>query len=191
MRFKIIAAMLVTFAITLTGCGSDESDGESGSSPQQSATDLTTQQFDTAWQDALDKARDKFDGDVNKIELEPNDAGNYVYKVELLSDTQKFAMQVDANSGEIVDKKTEDLDSDERGTERRDERIDLQKVISLEDAMKTALNVHDGPVSKWKLEGDRAGAQYEFDIGTSNGEDREIQINAASGDVIHGEDGED
>src|SRR5699024_1749424 len=116
---------------------SDVDDGSSSSQNQQnqqsqqnqSSTDLTKQEFDVAWQDALDDARDEFDGDVNKIELEPNDAGNYVYKIELLSDTQKFAMQVDATSGETVNKKTEDLESDERGAERREERIDLQKVI--------------------------------------------------------------
>ena len=68
------------------------------------------------------------------------------------------------------------------------EPIDLQKVIPLDKAMKTALDVQDGPVNKWKLEGDRGGAQYEFDIGTSNGEDREVQIDATSGEVKHDED---
>jgi len=200
MRLTIIAAILLACTMALTGCGDDNSDNGSSSSQSQqnqqnqqdqqnqSSTDLTKQEFDVAWQDALDDARDEFDGDVNKIELEPNDAGNYVYKIELLSDTQKFAMQVDATSGETVNKKTEDLESDERGAERREERIDLQKVIPLDKAMKTALDVQDGPVNKWKLEGDRGGAQYEFDIGTSNGEDREVQIDATSGEVKHDED---
>src|SRR5699024_7886052 len=197
MRLTIIAAILLACTMALTGCGDDNSDDGSSSSQSQqnqqdqqnqSSTDLTKQEFDVAWQDALDDARDEFDGDVNKIELEPNDAGNYVYKIELLSDTQKFAMQVDANSGETVNKKTEDLESDERGTARREERIDLQKVIPLNKARKAASDVQDGPVNKWKLEGDRGGAQYEFDIGTSDGEDREVQSDATSGDVIQDED---
>src|SRR5690625_3598284 len=175
MRFTIFAAILLACAVALTGCGGDDSDGGTGSSASQSpsgqdqsSTDLTKKQFDIAWQDAMDQARDEFDGDVNKIELEPNDAGNYVYKIELLSDTQKFALQVDANSGDTVNKKTEDLDSDERGTERREERINLDKVIPLKKAMKAALDVQNGPVNKWKLEGDRGGDRKSTRLNSSH-----------------------
>src|SRR5699024_1749423 len=63
------------------GSSSSQNQQNQQSQQNQSSTDLTKQEFDVAWQDALDDARDEFDGDVNKIELEPNDAGNYVYKI--------------------------------------------------------------------------------------------------------------
>lgn len=67
--------------------------------PNPDAVDLRTENFPVSWQDALDKARAKFQGDVSKIELE-QEGGRYVYKVELLSDMQKYAIQLDARSGD-------------------------------------------------------------------------------------------
>ena len=174
-----------TYSATQPAAGASAT--ESGSADASGPIDLANHQFPVSWQDALQKAQDKFDGDVSKIELEQSDTGDYEYKVELLSDQQKYAAQVDANSGDVIDEKTDDFDQDKVGTEREQKSIDMDSVVSLEDAMKTATGAQDGRVNKWKLEGKESGPQYEFDIDkTDNPQDgdREVQVDAKSGDVI-------
>lgn len=158
-------------------------------SPGSQKSDLSQTSFDTSWQDAVDSAKKKFSGEVSKIELEANDAGRYAYKVEVINDTQKYETHIDANSGEVINEETDDLDDDERGTEKDKKRLDLDKVVSLDDAMKTAQQEQAGAVNKWKLEGTSAGPRYEFDI-TPDGanEDREIKVDAISGKLVPGDD---
>lgn len=159
----------------------------SSSSPDASGpVDLAEHTFPVSWQDALKKAQDKFDGDVSKIELEQSDTGTYEYKIELLSDKQKYAMQVDANSGDVISEKTDDFDEDKIGSERQKKRVDMDDVVSLDQAMDAAKGAHDGPINKWKLEGKDSGAQYEFDIDKGSnpqGGDYEVQVDAKSGKV--------
>ena len=177
------AAAAETYSATMPGT---ESPSASGSADASGPMDLANHEFPVSWQDALKKAQDKFDGDVSKIELEPSDTGNYEYKIELLSDQQKYAAQVDANSGDVVNEKTDDFDGDKVGTERQQKRIDMDSVVSLDKAMDAAKGAHDGPINKWKLEGKESGPQYEFDIGKSDNPqdgDYEVQVDAKTGEV--------
>lgn len=156
---------------------------------QGQGTDLAEAHFDTTWQEALDIAKENFSGDVSKIELEPNDAGRYSYKIELISDKEEYSAHIDANSGELITEDLDDLDSDEQGTERQEKRIDLDKVVSLDKAMDTARAEQSGPVTKWKLEGEATGPQYEFDINREGAQgDREVHVDAMSGKILPGED---
>lgn len=180
---------------SMTSPEGSTSDGES--SPQESSSDsgggdetdvnkvdLANQKFDLTWKDALDKAKDNFDGDVSKIELEV-EGKVYAYKIELLSDTEKYEYEIDANTGDVLEQETDDLDKDEVKSERKNHSIDLDKVISVEDAMKTALGEQDGRVKEWKIEGKTAGPRYEFDIEKSGStDDVEIKVDAISGDII-------
>ncbi|WP_443095802.1 PepSY domain-containing protein [Rothia koreensis] len=192
MRRTLVVGASLALAAGLAGCGDDDTDHKSSSSSSASTSasgasseDLSTKKFPVTWNDALKTAQDKFDGDVSKIELEKGASGKYEYKIELLSDQQKYAIQVDADSGDTVNEKTEDLDKDEVQSERKSDRIDMSSVISLDEAMKKAKQVQDGPINKWKIEGKDRGPQYEFDIdSTSGSEDHEVQIDAHSGDHI-------
>lgn len=146
--------------------------------------DLASQKFDLTWQDALDQANEIFDGDVSKIELEVEN-GVYAYKIELLSDTQEFEYEINANTGEVLDQETDDLDQDEVETERQNKAIDLSQVVSVENAMQTALGEQDGRVKEWKIEGKSSGPRYEFDIeqpGSTS--DVEIEVDAISGEIV-------
>lgn len=165
-----------------SGTGSASTSSADASGP----IDLADHKFPVSWQDALKTAQDKFDGEVSKIELEQSDTGTWEYKIELLSDTQKYAMQEDANSGEVLAEKTDDFDGDKIGSERQKKRLDMADVVSLDEAMNAALGTHDGPINKWKLEGKDSGAQYEFDIDKNDnpqGDDYEVQVDAKSGKV--------
>ncbi|MGK4219120.1 PepSY domain-containing protein [Kocuria marina] len=146
--------------------------------------DLSQHDFPVTWEDALHKAQDRFNGDVSKIELESRDGGGYEYKVELMSDAEKYAVQIDADSGEIVSEKTDSLD--DGAAERQEKTFSLDGLVSLDDAMNTATEAQDGPVNKWKVEGKESGPRYEFDITDpqGSGEDHEVQVDARSGKVV-------
>lgn len=135
-------------------------------------------------QDALTAARDKFSGDVSKIELETQQAGGLEYKIELVSADSEYAVQFDADSLEKLSEKRDDLGDDTE--ENRKKTFDPATLISLEDAASAAREQQNGVITKWKIEGkDNGVVQYEFDIqldGASG--DTEVQINAKDGSVI-------
>ncbi|GAB2662614.1 PepSY domain-containing protein [Nocardia goodfellowii] len=195
MRTGILVCCVVAAAIT--GCGSD-SDQDSAtttsmsvSGPTTSATapiDLAHHNFRVSYTDALDAARKKFDGTVTKVELEPESVNGreiYVYKVELMSDSQKYAAQLSADDGGFVTEKTDDLDADEVGRARTEDAVDLDAAVPLNEAMDTATKARPGTVEKWKIEGKNGSAQYEFDLRTPGDadEDYEVQVDAYSGQL--------
>lgn len=206
MRKTLVGSVVVAAAVILGGCsGNDDaspppasttspapesspstSSPSAGSSlaPNPDAVDLATVTFPVSWQDALDKARAKFQGDVSKIELEQEE-GRYAYKVELLSDTQKYAVALDARSGDVLSNETDDFDKDKVGSERQKKRVDLEQVVPLKQATDAAHQTRDGRIKKLKLEGTSGGAQYEFDIakGGSGDGDYEVQVDAKTGKV--------
>ena len=145
--------------------------------------DLSQHTFPVSWQDALKKAQDRFSGDVAKVELEKREGGGYEYKIELRSDTQKYAVQVDAESGKIVSEKTDD--ESDGDTERQEKSVDLDEVVDLDKAMDAAQQARSGAVTAWKIEGTSGGPQYEFDITDPQNtrEDHEVQVDARSGKV--------
>lgn len=156
---------------------------ESSSSAFPAAVDLYKHEFGTSWQEALQKARSQFDGDVAEIELD-RFRGIYQYKVGLISDAKEFTIHVNADSGKATMQKTENLDQDEIKTKRREESINLDKIVDLRPAMDTARTVHNGPITEWKLEGGKAGPQYEFDIAKPGGGDYEVHVDARTGKAI-------
>lgn len=134
-----------------------------------------------SWQEALAAARATFDGEVVKIELEPED-GMLEYTVELYSATQRFTADYDANTLAERSSKIKDLDGD---TDRT--RIfSMDDVIPPEDAAAIARDQQDGAIVEWKIEGkDHGRVRYEFDILPPGAhDDVEVTIDAITGDII-------
>lgn len=202
MRAAMITPFVVAAAVVTASCGNDSPDTSTtsttagittiNSTPTTGANvaqiDLAHHTFPVSAQDALGTARKNFDGTVTKIELERegvNAQNIYVYKVELMSDTEKYAAQVSADSGAIVAEKKEPLDADEQGTERTKEAVNLDSAVPLNQAMDTASKARPGRIEKWKIEGKNNTAQYEFDIESpgTNDEDYEVQVDAYSGQL--------
>lgn len=201
MKAVLITPIVVAVAVAAAACGNDSNEKPtsppigtsvvSGSAPagaDSAPVDLARHSFAVSPQDVLGAAKQKFAGTLTKLELEPEGAGprtTYVYKVELMSDTEKYSTQLTADSGAVVSERKENLDADERGTERRREAVDFARAVPLNDAMATATKAHPGRVGKWKIEGKDNSAQYEFDIqgpGDAD-EDYEVQVDAYSGQL--------
>lgn len=218
-RISSAIAISAVLGLVVAGCSSNDDDASSPSAPssvetteqqdtesesksEESSTsetpdnsavnaeeiDLADHTFDLRWSDALDQARAEFGGDVSKIELELEGKA-YAYKVELVSDDQKFEYQIDANTGEVLEQETEDFSSDKVKTERKAKAVDITKVVDLDHAMETALAEQDGRIKEWKLEGSSSGPRYEFDIEkVGSTDDVEIKIDALSGDLLPSDD---
>lgn len=165
----------------------DTAEDETTTSPDSddtSSDDVVANPPEKSWKDALDAAKDEFDGDVTKIELEQRDSGGLEYKIELMSSDTKFSIQFDADSLEVLS--TDEDDLGDEAEEKRSKIFDPADMIDLEDAAETARGEADGIIEEWKIEGkDDGRVQYEFDI-ARDGEsgDTEVQVDAKTGELL-------
>ncbi|SEB45779.1 Uncharacterized membrane protein YkoI [Paramicrobacterium humi] len=190
----------LTLALVLTGCGSAGGTDVPGASSQPTSsskpsaeessphsdkgedTDLATAEFSLSWEDALDQAKQKFDGDVSSIEL-GWESTQFVYTVKLLSDTEEYKTLIGADSGEVLNEETEAMDKDDVA-EKSAEVIDISKIVPWTKARDAALDAVTGRIDEWKLEGTGKGPHYQFDIAPGAGHDIEVTIAAYTGEVV-------
>lgn len=159
--------------------------GSGSSSPGGSAdVDLAQHQPRTSWQQALGIAQDKFDGRPISIELGIERDG-LVYTVELVSDSQEYEIEIDAEDAAVLAESTDALDEDEAKA-AEGKVIDTPGIIAVSDAMAAATESTPGRVTEWKLARNSGGVYYEFDIvAGSRSEDTEVHVDATSGKVIN------
>lgn len=155
---------------------------ESSTSEASSGKDIVNNPPQASWQDALNKAQEKFDGKPAKIELEHDDSGALVYKIELISGMDKHAVQYSAEDLTEISDKEKTLDDGED----QNKAFDIGDVVSLDQAVATAREHTAGDITSWKIEGKDTGrVQYEFDILPSGAEDDvEVQVDALDGSLI-------
>ena len=152
------------------------------SSDKTRDTDLADAEFALSWEDALDIANEQFDGDLYSVGLDW-ERTQFAYTVKLVSDTDEYEVEIDADSGDVLAEETESLDDDD-AAEKTSEIIDVEQVVPWSDALDAALNEADGRIDEWKLEGTEQGAQYQFDIDQPSGEDLEVSIDAYTGEFL-------
>lgn len=195
----VLAAAAVALSLTLAGCtGADAPKDDSGSSsdpmpngkahegnvntgPKQ-GSDLATTEFDTSWHDAVETAQSNFDGELTEVELNWYKE-RYAYTIEMVSDTKEYTTHIEASTGDMLDDRGEGFDSDDKA-EKQSEVLDLDNIVSWDDALATALDAQNGTVNEWKLEGTESGPHWQFDIDAESGEDYEVTVDAVSGDLI-------
>lgn len=199
---------VAALGLALTGCagGSDDVSDDRDTAPESSPTeqetapsgsddggsvtergaDLATTDFATSWEDALATGRSGFDGELAEIVLDWQ-RDRYAYTIELVSDTEEYEVRVDADTGEAFDEQSETIDSDDVA-EKQNEVVDVDAVVSWDDALQTALGARDGTVTEWKLEGTEQGPQYQFDIESGDAEDAEVTVDAESGELLEMDD---
>lgn len=197
----VASAAAVALTLVLAGCSSGSADPQA-TTQSNSATssaaptddggraamgaDLAVTSFAISWSDAVDTAMDNFDGQLAEIELDWS-RDRYAYKIELVSDTEEYEVRVDADTGEQFDERTEPIESDDLA-EKQAEVVDINEIISWDDALAAALDAQAGTVNEWKLEGTQQGPQYQFDIDDDSGEDYEVSIDAKTGKLLGADD---
>lgn len=139
--------------------------------------DLAEVDFNTDAQAAIDKSADEVgDGVVHALEIDwDEDYSAWVWSVKTLVGTTDFKVKIDADTGEILKKESDDTDD-------KEEAIDLNSPMTPEDAQQKALAEQDGAIRSWKLEWDDGRREYQFDIGDID-DTVEVTVDVESGNV--------
>ena len=103
--------------------------------------------------------------------------GAAVYDIELVDSAQEYEIRVDAVSGEIVGRKSE-----------QKANLPAKSAISLTQAVETAEGQGKGKVVEADLDGRRDGSVvYEIEVINSDGSRYDIDVSAADGTVLRSE----
>ncbi len=153
-------------------------DSETADDATERDVDLATHAFALTPQQAIAKGTaEAGDGIVHSIELDwsqHHDA--WVYELDILVGNIDHDIDLDADTGEI-------LDHDRDDTDDKEQVINLDSPMNWETARDKALDAVQGRITSWKLEWDDDYTSYEFDIEDSSGDETEVEINVDTGAV--------
>lgn len=124
------------------------------------------------------------DTDITSIDLDTS-FGHFFYKIEGVNDLKEYEIKVDAATKEIREREEEDLDADEKnGVKRQEEKLDLSKLLTLDEVTKIALEqTQGGQATDWDL--DREGALTYWEVDVENGkQEATVKIHAQTGEVL-------
>lgn len=168
-----------------TGGSSDDSSGDDADEePSESAAaesaglaadaDLSSESPSVSPEDAISTAqKEAGDGTVHAIELDYDERDSaWQYEVQILKGNTDNDIEIDAETGEIVD-------TEKDSTDDREEPIDLNDPLSLDEALELAQDESSGRLVSWKLEHDDGRAEYQFDY-DDKGEETEITVDVDS-----------
>ncbi len=136
---------------------------------------------------SLDEAQEialkAIDGNVTKAKKERDDGIDY-YDFEIISDNQKYEIEVDANTGKII-KNEKDTDYVPSSNEASQNNNSQATTISIDEAQRIAMEKvgNNGYLVKCELDIDDGIQKYEIEIKNGNIE-YEIDIDAISGEII-------
>ena len=136
---------------------------------------------------SLDEAQEialkAIDGKVTKAKKERDDGIDYYY-FEIISDNQKYEIEVDANTGKII-KNEKDTDYVPSSNEASQNNNSQATTISIDEAQRIAMEKvgNNGYLVKCELDIDDGIQKYEIEIKNGNIE-YEIDIDAISGEII-------
>lgn len=163
----------------------------SSSSTKQSAVKESTIKTDTSKiKLSQTEALKKFDSQFKNKKIKSIDLkleGNqYIYEIDAIDSTKEYTASINAENGEVSHTHSESLDLDDR----HEKTLNLNSVISREEASKIAEKHANGTSQEWKLEQD--GNTAYWDIEVSNGTHlTEVKINAQTKHIVHSENDDD
>ncbi|WP_311406685.1 PepSY domain-containing protein [Liquorilactobacillus uvarum] len=178
----------------LAGCSSNNQDAASSSSSSEITSSKTNQKsvLDDKVKVSANQVIEIYqkaypDTDITSIELDST-FGKYYYEVEGVDDNNEYSLRVDASSKTVSQKKQEQLDNDEKnGTKRNEDKLNLDKLISVEEAADIAEKAAgSGSASEWTLDKDMDTTYWEVQV--KNGSKQvEVKVNAQTGKVLEKE----
>lgn len=123
--------------------------------------------------EAITAAQENFDGILESVSYEEDD-GEYYYEVKLENEKEEYEVKLNEKDLTVIEEERED-DNNERSFKKL-EAAHEEKIISLEEAQKIALEQVDGEVKDWDYDVD--DFNYDFEIG-----DRDVEVDAKTGKV--------
>lgn len=187
------AALIGALAIGTAACSNNDNSQSTQSSKvekskkdtkkavNQNETKLKQAKIDLSQSDAVKKFDDKYPNkQIKSIDLKQEN-GSYVYEIDGFDKSNEYSTIIDANTGKLLQSHSEKLDLDDQNQKS----LDLNKVISRNEATKIAEKNADGVSKEWKLELDDDDATAYWDVEVSDGtKSSEVKINAISKKVV-------
>lgn len=144
---------------------------------------LNEQDFKVPYTDAVSIFKDKYkDADIVDLSLE-GDLNKFVYTVEGVDDNNEYKMKIDANTKDVLQDKTEKLDSEDLNGAARKEKLDLNDIITPQKAMEIALKEQNGMVKEWSLDKDLDVTFYKIRIDKDKNE-YDIKVDSKKGTIL-------
>lgn len=127
------------------------------------------------------------DSDITSLELDTS-FGAYYYKIEGVNDTTEFEIKVDGVTKKVEKEREEQLDRDEQnGVKRREDKIDIQNLLSIEKAAEIAVQqVGGGTATDWDLDKDLGITFWEVTV-ENNQQETTVKMNAQTGEILETE----
>lgn len=146
----------------------------SSSSGLPKDADLSKDTPSVAPKDAIATAKKEAkDGTVHAIELDFDERDRaWQYEVKILKGSTEFDVEIDAETGDLVDVEKDSTDDKEKA-------IDLSNPMAFDEALKLAQDKASGRLDGWKLESDDGRIEYQFDF-DDEGEETEISVDVES-----------
>ncbi|TLQ20158.1 PepSY domain-containing protein [Lactobacillus helveticus] len=187
------AALIGTLAIGTVACSNDDHSESTQSSKvekskkntkkavKQNETKLKRTKIDLSQKDAVDKFDAKYPNkQIKSIDLKQEN-GTYVYEIDGFDKTNEYTATIDADTGKVLHSHSEKLDLDDR----HQKALDLNSVISRDEATKIAEKHADSVSKEWNLELDEDDGKAYWDVEVSDGtKSTEVKINATNKDVV-------
>lgn len=187
------AALIGALAIGTVACSNDDYSESTQSSKvekskkstkkavKQNETKLKRAKIDLSQKDALDKFDAKYPNkQIKSIDLKQEN-GTYVYEIDGFDKTNEYTATIEADNGKVLHSHSEKLDVDDR----HQKALDLNSVISRDEATKIAEKHADGVSKEWNLELDEDDGKAYWDVEVSDGtKSTEVKINATNKDVV-------
>lgn len=140
--------------------GDDAGEESDDSTALPADADLSKDSPSVSPEDAIDTATEETGGDgiVHGIELDWDDRDEaWQYDVSILTGTTDHDIEIDAETGEVVEHEKESTDDKEKA-------IDLTEPMTVDDALTLAQEKTEGKLTGWKLEYDDGRHEYQFDF---------------------------
>lgn len=138
-----------------------------------------------SWQDAVAVFQEKFpDTSITSISFDTS-FGKWYYNIEGINETTEFELRIDPATGETSREEQQTLDKDEQNAAYREsEALDLEGVISIEEASQIALDaVGSGEVTDLDLERELSVTYWKVTIEDGRKE-FEVSIDARTKEVL-------
>ena len=138
-----------------------------------------------SWQDAVAVFQEKFpETSITSISFDTS-FGKWYYNIEGINETTEFELRIDPATGETSREEQQTLDKDEQNAAYREsEALDLEGVISIEEASQIALDaVGSGEVTDLDLERELSVTYWKVTIEDGRKE-YEVSIDARTKEVL-------
>lgn len=127
--------------------------------------------------EAVAVAAEDFEGELKELEFD-NEDGQWVYKVEMESESEEYEATLSSDDLSIIEAETDSDDGFDT-----EEHIDYDSVVAAEEAVQTAMDESGGELEGWTLSTDDGQPEYEIDL---TGGD--VTVDARTGEILETDD---